>query len=385
MAGGGGGAGSRSLEQTPTWAVAIVCFVLVVISILIEHILHVIGKWLMNHHKRALYEALEKVKSGQTPISEICIPMSVGNSWHPCTRKYEISTSTRNLISNSENNSRRILAGGGGGSDKCAPKGKVPLISAQGINQLHIFIFVLAVFHILYCITTMALGRAKMRSWKNWEGESKSVEYQYSHDPERFRIARETSFGRRHLNFWSRSPILIWILCFFRQFVPSVAKVDYLTLRHGFIVAPPPRWVKLNFDGSSVENLGKAGIGGVIRDANGSILMTYSGPPGICEAKVRALLFGFKWFAAINLGPLIIEGDSSNTVSWATEHSRGPWRKHNYIAEIRDLVRIIRPKIEHRRRSANEVADQMAKQGVNLESMSIVRPSVDKGTGEDLI
>lgn len=41
MAGGGGG---RSLEQTPTWAVAVVCFVLVAVSIVIEHIIHLIGK-----------------------------------------------------------------------------------------------------------------------------------------------------------------------------------------------------------------------------------------------------------------------------------------------------------------------------------------------------
>jgi hypothetical protein len=31
-------------------------------------------------------------------------------------------------------------------------------------------------------------------------------------DPVRFRFARETSFGRRHLNFWARSPILLWIV-----------------------------------------------------------------------------------------------------------------------------------------------------------------------------
>lgn len=31
-------------------------------------------------------------------------------------------------------------------------------------------------------------------------------------DPERFRFARDTSFGRRHLSFWSSSPILLWIV-----------------------------------------------------------------------------------------------------------------------------------------------------------------------------
>lgn len=33
------------------------------------------------------------------------------------------------------------------------------------------------------------------------------------------------------------TPIVLWIKCFFRQFFHSVAKVDYFTLRHGFIAA----------------------------------------------------------------------------------------------------------------------------------------------------
>ncbi|KAK9168901.1 hypothetical protein Syun_001041 [Stephania yunnanensis] len=276
MAGGGGG---RSLEQTPTWAVAVVCFVLVVISIIIEHIIHLIGKWLAKKHKRALYEALEKVKGelmllgfisllltvAQGQISKICIPKSVGDTWHPCSRKeenrkygqestdghldIESSDHARRLFSSPDTAAslRRILAGGG--TDKCAAKGKVPLVSSDGIHQLHIFIFVLAVCHVLYCIITLALGRLKMRRWKAWEKETKTIEYQFSNDPERFRFARDTSFGRRHLNFWSKSPVLIWIVCFFRQFFRSVPKVDYLTLRHGFIMAhlAPQSAVKFDF------------------------------------------------------------------------------------------------------------------------------------------
>lgn len=44
MAGGGGGGGARQLDQTPTWAVAAVCAVIVVISIGLEMVLHGIGK-----------------------------------------------------------------------------------------------------------------------------------------------------------------------------------------------------------------------------------------------------------------------------------------------------------------------------------------------------
>lgn len=262
MAGGGG----RNLEETPTWAVSAVCFVLILISIIIEHIIHLIGMWLKKKHKRALYESLEKIKSelmllgfisllltvGQGPISRICISEEVAGTWHPCSDDFSSSshesdsedeqslngTNSRRLLAASYGSDRiiprRVLAGGA--TDKCA-EGKVPFVSSDGIHQLHIFIFVLAVFHILYCILTMALGRAKMKRWKRWEEETKTPEYQFSHDPERFRFARETSFGRRHLSFWTKNPFLMWIVCFFRQFVRSVPKVDYLTLRHGFIMA----------------------------------------------------------------------------------------------------------------------------------------------------
>lgn len=36
--------GGRSLEETPTWAVAVVCFVIVATSIMIEHIINLTGK-----------------------------------------------------------------------------------------------------------------------------------------------------------------------------------------------------------------------------------------------------------------------------------------------------------------------------------------------------
>ncbi|XWS28420.1 hypothetical protein CRYUN_Cryun25bG0067300 [Craigia yunnanensis] len=267
-----GGSEGRSLEETPTWAVAVVCFVLVLISIIIERIIHMIGKWFKKKQKRALYEALEKIKSefmllgfisllltvGQGLISDICISEKVGATWHPCNKKQEEQTTEAEETSDSEHR-RRLLAisdsGGifrrslaGSSEDKCAAQGKVPFVSSDGIHQLHIFIFVLAVFHVLYCILTLALGRAKMGRWKRWEKETKTIEYEISHDPERFRYARETSFGRRHLSFWTKTPFLMWIVCFFRQFVRSVPKVDYLTLRHGFIMAHLAPQSQTNFD-----------------------------------------------------------------------------------------------------------------------------------------
>lgn len=261
----------RSLEETPTWAVAVVCFVLLFISIMIEYFLHFIGHWFKKKHKKALYEALEKVKAElmllgfislllvvlQTPVSQICIPERIAATWHPCSSHQESTKYGKDYIddgrkiledydSNDFYSPRRSLATKG--YDKCAEKGKVALVSAYGIHQLHIFIFVLAVFHILYCIITYALGKTKMKKWKSWERETKTIEYQYANDPERFRFARDTSFGRRHLNVWSKSSSTLWITCFFRQFFGSVTKVDYLTLRHGFIMAHLPAGSGARFD-----------------------------------------------------------------------------------------------------------------------------------------
>ncbi|XP_010418123.1 PREDICTED: MLO-like protein 6 isoform X1 [Camelina sativa] len=258
----------KTLEETSTWAVAVVCFVLLLISIVIEKLIHKIGSWFKNKNKKALYEALEKVKAelmlmgfisllltiGQGYISNICIPKNIAASMHPCSPSEEARKYGKKDVpkvedgENDDENSRRKLLQlvdsfiprrslATKGYDKCAEKGKVAFVSAYGMHQLHIFIFVLAVCHVIYCIVTYALGKTKMRRWKRWEEETKTIEYQYSHDPERFRFARDTSFGRRHLNFWSRTTITLWIVCFFRQFFRSVTKVDYLTLRHGFIMA----------------------------------------------------------------------------------------------------------------------------------------------------
>ncbi|XP_076918431.1 MLO-like protein 6 [Bidens hawaiensis] len=94
----------------------------------------------------------------------------------------------------------------------------------------------------------MTFGRLKMRRWKQWEKETKTVEYLFSHDSKRFRFTRDTSFGRRHVSFWSQSPVLLWIVCFYRQFNRSVAKIDYLTLRHGFIMAHLAPHINSRFD-----------------------------------------------------------------------------------------------------------------------------------------
>ncbi|KAG6583496.1 MLO-like protein 3, partial [Cucurbita argyrosperma subsp. sororia] len=266
-----------SLQFTPTWAVAAVCFIFISLSLFLEHLIHLLSNWLKRKRKTALFEAVEKLKSvlmllgfmsltltvTQQPVSKICIPNSVAFTMLPCQREIQIKAN-KNLemeqLRSSSATNRPFswlpgkfvsLAAGGeeeessssgdssssssSSSDYCTAKGKASLISQGGMNQLNNFIFVLAAMQILYSLLTLALGKAKMRRWKAWEEETHTLDYQVANDPHRFRFTRQTTFGRRHISSCATPPFLLWIKCFLRQFFRSVAKVDYLTLRHGFI------------------------------------------------------------------------------------------------------------------------------------------------------
>ncbi|XP_042376115.1 MLO-like protein 9 isoform X1 [Zingiber officinale] len=268
MAEGHGVGHSRELDETPTWAVASVCAVIILISILMEKGLHHLGEWFTERHKKAMFEALEKIKGelmvlgfisliltfGQNYIIQICIPEKAADTMLPC-RKEE-----KPEIGGGEGKGEHAGGGGKGGeahhrrllwdtlmviysnrrqlAESSAPnchRGKVPLISLHGLHQLHIFIFFLAIFHVLYSALTMTLGREKISSWKEWEKETLSADYEFSNDPARFRLSHETSFVRQHSSIWNKVPFIFYIVSFFRQFFRSVRKADYLAMRHGFI------------------------------------------------------------------------------------------------------------------------------------------------------
>ncbi|KAL5155353.1 MLO-like protein 3 [Glycine soja] len=204
-----GYASGYSLQHTPTWAIALVSFILISISIILEHLIHLIIQWLRKNRRSDLVEAIERLKSElmilgfmsllltvtQDAIIEICIPVRAADTMLPC----------RKLTSNDT----AIL-------DSCSAKNasKVALVSKHGIHQLHMFIFVLALMQIVYSFLTVSLARAKMRHWKAWDEETQTVEYEIANDPNRFRYTRQTTFGRRHISTRTPSPLYVWIAHF---------------------------------------------------------------------------------------------------------------------------------------------------------------------------
>ncbi|KAK2660928.1 hypothetical protein Ddye_007461 [Dipteronia dyeriana] len=282
MAIGRGGEGARELDHTPTWAVSTVCFTIVVISIILEKVIHAFGMWFKKRRKEALFQALEKIKSelmvlgfisliltfGQNYIAKICIPLEVADTMLPCLKEETNKILKHDLFEDRVDNfhgllsdERRILAGDNTGSG--CQEGYLPLISLNGLHQLHIFIFFLAVFHVMYSAITMLLGKLKIRGWKQWELEIVN-DNEMINDPRRFRLTHQTSFVKNHTSYWMRNPFSFYVICFFRQFIRSVRKADYLTMRHGFItvhLAPGSRFNFQKYIKRSLEDDFKVVVG----------------------------------------------------------------------------------------------------------------------------
>ncbi|KAL9267579.1 MLO-like protein [Drosera capensis] len=274
----------RELDQTPTWAVALVCLVIIFISISLEKVLHRIGKarFFTDKNKRKMYDALEKIKTelmvlgfisllltfSRNFISSRCVSYKIADSMLPCARNHDHALSSNscakprpiqgrrkcyldeaNRLDPAKSGSffrslRRLLTAE-------EQVGKEPLITTEGVDQLHILIFFLAVFHVVCSAITMTLGRLKIRRWKEWESEISSHNYEKLNGDilflDNYRLAHETSFVKAHTGFWTRFPLLFYVGSFLRQFYKSVTKTDYIALRNGFLTAHISPGTNFNF------------------------------------------------------------------------------------------------------------------------------------------
>ncbi|KAG5114220.1 hypothetical protein JHK82_037489 [Glycine max] len=249
---------TRSLALTPTWSVATVLTVFVAVSLLVERSIHRLSNWLRKTNRKPLLAALEKMKeelmllgfisllltATSRMIANICIPSKFYNSaFAPCTRSEideemeDNGSEERKLLmaSSYPHLVRRML--NGINSSTCK-EGYEPFVSYEGLEQLHRFIFVMAVTHISYSCLTMLLAIVKIHSWRVWEDEAHMDRHNsLTEITKELTMRRQSTFVKSHAsNPLIKNSSLIWVACFFRQFGRSVVRADYLTLRKGFIM-----------------------------------------------------------------------------------------------------------------------------------------------------
>eukprot|EP01018_Ginkgo_biloba_P033521 Gb_19582 [translate_table: standard] len=250
----------RSLALTPTWSVATVLTVFVAVSLVVERSIHHLSQWLHKTKRKPLFEAVEKMKeelmllgfislmltATSSSISNICIDSKHYDSkFSPCSKSEfdesnsdvsnETTFSGHKLLEFSlHGSSRRVLSGAAKNTCKL---GHEPFLSFEGLEQLHRFIFVMAITHVFYSCLTMLLAIVKVYIWRQWENEAHSETHDSLAEITRaLTMRRQSTFVQFHTsNSWSKNRFFVWVTCFFRQFGQSVARADYLTLRMGFI------------------------------------------------------------------------------------------------------------------------------------------------------
>ncbi|KAL3694507.1 hypothetical protein R1sor_008158 [Riccia sorocarpa] len=265
---GGGAEEESSLENTPTYAVAIAVAVFIglsywssgsyiaskrafchrlpllvkVSSLVLDSVQSVEKK-----NQKPLRKVLDKLTEELMLLGFISLLLTVFQNriTRICGPPADESAHRRLLaLLTDVYDARRMLASGGSGY--CEAKGKKPFVSVEGLHQLHIFIFVLAITHVVYSLLTVLLGFARVYHWKQWEAESRRQTQLLSSKAgkditfrtlkkicERLKNGKSIGFGfvdrRSHAVY--ENPFTLWILCFFQQFFASVSREDYLVFR----------------------------------------------------------------------------------------------------------------------------------------------------------
>ncbi|KAL8161661.1 hypothetical protein V2J09_013150, partial [Rumex salicifolius] len=109
---------------------------------------------------------------------------------------------------------------------------KVPFLSVEALHHLHIFIFVLAIVHVSFCVLTVFFGGARIRQWKRWEDAIEKDRYDTEALKPKITHVHQHAFIQEHcVGLGGKSTFLGWM-----QFHGSVTRADYAALRTSFIM-----------------------------------------------------------------------------------------------------------------------------------------------------
>ncbi|XP_039172677.1 MLO-like protein 15 isoform X2 [Eucalyptus grandis] len=215
------GAANLTLEFTSTWVVAVVCSVIVLISILVHRFLKCVGQLLSRpkkncqglrrHRRKHLFDALQKIKEElmllgfislllsvfQTRIGKICIPQRLAYAWLPCHQPSpSSSTTTADFLTNP--------------------------IASDGYHR-----------HPIpdgtpdYC-------SQKLHYWWKWEQciiENRENERYINEEDLRRKLTQLAEKDGRFSNQGKRSAVIDWLHMIGKHFFPSLTKSEYIAIR----------------------------------------------------------------------------------------------------------------------------------------------------------
>ncbi|XP_073301676.1 MLO-like protein 11 isoform X2 [Primulina huaijiensis] len=224
----------RSPALTPAWSIGFVLIAFISASLMVERSIHFLCNWLKKTDRKPLLAAVEKMKEElmllgfvsllltvtSSFISNICIPTkNYENVFTPCT-KFEVDKEREN---NNMKERKLLMAFIYPRLDRrllnrlnqnTCGENYEPFVSYEGLEELHRFIFVMAVTHISYSCLTMLLAVVKIHGWRVWEDETcmdrdnslRAISIELT-------MQRQSTFVKVHpSNTMNRNSFLVWVV-----------------------------------------------------------------------------------------------------------------------------------------------------------------------------
>lgn len=130
--------------------------------------------------------------------------------------------------------------------------------------------------------------------------------------------------------------------------------------------SPPCDILKLNIEGASCGNPGRAKCDGLLRDWKGKFVFAFSQSFGVITnsmAKAMALKFGLYYCYILGVSKVWVEIDSQVVCHWFNGMGIIPWSLQQVWDDIVDMADFIDLKVTHIFLEANSIADSLAKMG----------------------
>ncbi|KAL4419039.1 hypothetical protein ABPG77_011021 [Micractinium sp. CCAP 211/92] len=178
-----------SIADIPGWRIGLIFLLFCVVAISYQLGSSALDRYLRRNGKRALRHVVRRLQGEllvlgllslllvafEPYLLQICINCSGSACAWDCPAPPYGADASAGAGSGSGRRRRRLLASGAGAdlgclqaAETCAP-GSEPFWSQLAIVQAHLFLFVIAVVHILYACISMLLCLWKLRRWRRYE------------------------------------------------------------------------------------------------------------------------------------------------------------------------------------------------------------------------
>ncbi|KAL2228320.1 UNVERIFIED_CONTAM: putative ribonuclease H protein [Sesamum indicum] len=139
---------------------------------------------------------------------------------------------------------------------------------------------------------------------------------------------------------------------------------------------PEPGWVKINTDGASKGNPGRAGAGGIARDEEGATTFAFYeilGETNNTFTEVFALFKALQLCRADNITWIWIEVDGNCILHLVQQSEKAHWFLKHMLTHICLMLKKVEYKITHIYREGNKAADYLANLACSTNSSKLLK------------